>query len=211
MFTRWKRWRHSRHSVLAVGVCLLTVMATLDSSKSAIASPTSVPAAPAATALDRSAVEPHTLPAKQFRRYVLGQTGAPASPWRCLDPGRGGTGSRSADRHRIVIRYRVGRRRRDSRHHREWIQRGRRGELRPECVVPVLGGLSDDYHGDGSGRRGQRGRQRDHTPGLFCRIAGKPTDLHAHRAAAHHRVGPEPRSWGSPHQVHRSERLRIGY
>ena len=33
MVMRWIRWRHSRHSVLVAGLCLLTVMVSLDSSR----------------------------------------------------------------------------------------------------------------------------------------------------------------------------------
>ena len=80
MFTRWKQWRHSRHSLLAAGLCLLTVMVTLDSSKMAVASSSRPPAVAAVTSLERSAVASRLAPNGQFRRVVPRGTAAAPAP-----------------------------------------------------------------------------------------------------------------------------------
>jgi mannan endo-1,4-beta-mannosidase len=79
MFTRWKRWRHSRHSLLLAGLCLLTVMVTLDSSKSAVASSSSPSAVAGIATLERSAVASRLAPNGQSRRVIPRRT-PPAPP-----------------------------------------------------------------------------------------------------------------------------------
>jgi mannan endo-1,4-beta-mannosidase len=92
MFTRWKQWRHSRHSLLVAGLCLLTVMVTLDSSKMAVASSSRPTVVGAVTSLERSAVASRLAPNRQSRRVVpTGSVGAPApaSAVSLIPPGPG--------------------------------------------------------------------------------------------------------------------------